>query len=111
MSQSVDRALLDQVVEQIVRQFDPDRVILFGSQAYGSPSADSDVDLLVVMDTREPLGRCAARVAAAVDHPFPLDLIVRTPRALAEAHRRGAIAQRAPATEVLTRGVVLYEAG
>src|SRR5437763_3533532 len=86
----VERALLERVVQQIVRQFQPRRVILFGSQAYGDPTVDSDVDLLVVMDTHEPLGRCAARVAAAVDHPFPLDVVVRTPGALAEAYRRGA---------------------
>lgn len=104
---TVERTLLERVVRQIVRQFQPDRVILFGSQAYGTPNADSDVDLLVVLETTEPPGRCAARVAAAVDHPFPLDIIVRTPGALADAYRRGATF----ATEVLTRGVVLYEAG
>jgi predicted nucleotidyltransferase len=106
-TQRVDRALLERVVQQIVRQFQPRRVILFGSHAYGAPTPDSDVDLLVVMDTHEPLARCAARVASAVDHPFPLDVIVRTPGALAEAYRRGA----SFATEVLTRGLVLYEAG
>jgi predicted nucleotidyltransferase len=103
----VDRALLEQVVQQIVRQFRPERVILFGSHAYGTPTVDSDVDLLVVLDTSEPLARCAVRVAAAVDHPFPLDIIVRTPDGLADACHRGATF----ATEILTRGVVLYEAG
>ena len=103
----MDRDVLARVVQQIVGQFRPDRVILFGSHACGTPTFDSDVDLLVVMDTSEPLGRCAARVAAAVDHPFPLDIIVRTPAALAAAYGRGATF----ATEVLTRGVVLYEAG
>jgi predicted nucleotidyltransferase len=104
---TLDRALLDRVVQQIVQQFQPDRVILFGSHASGTPTPDSDVDLLVVMETSETPGRSAARVAAAVDHPFPLDIIVRTPAALAAARQRGATF----VTEILTQGVVLYEAG
>jgi predicted nucleotidyltransferase len=42
-------------VRQIAAQFDPERIILFGSHAYGTPNADSDVDLLVVMPTRNQL--------------------------------------------------------
>jgi predicted nucleotidyltransferase len=39
------------VVEQLVQRFKPEKVILFGSYAYGQPTVDSDIDLLVVMDT------------------------------------------------------------
>jgi predicted nucleotidyltransferase len=58
------------VVQQIVERFNPQKVILFGSYASGRPTKDSDVDLLVVMDTDEEPIHAAARIAAAIDHPF-----------------------------------------
>jgi predicted nucleotidyltransferase len=67
------------VTRQIVQQFDPHKVILFGSYAYGQPTPDSDVDLLVLMDTDEPPLHVAAKIAAMIEHPFPLDIVVRTP--------------------------------
>src|SRR5437016_11582205 len=63
----------------LAARFDPDRIILFGSHAYGTPHADSDVDILVVMPARNQID-AAVRIDRALDPPFPLDLIVRTPR-------------------------------
>jgi predicted nucleotidyltransferase len=95
------------VAQQVVEQFHPQKVILFGSYAYGQPTEDSDVDLLVVIDTDEPPLHMAAKIAATVEHPFPLDIVVRTPAQLAAAiQRRGVFA-----TEVATKGITLYEAG
>lgn len=94
-------------VQQIVEQFQPRQVILFGSHAHGTPTADSDVDLLVVMDTDQPPLHAAAQIAAAVDHPFPLDILVmKSAEWEASLERKGIFA-----TEVKTRGLVLYEAG
>jgi uncharacterized protein len=95
------------VTRQIVQQFHPQKVILFGSYAYGQATEDSDVDLLVVMDTDESPLHVAAKIAAAIEHPFPLDIVVRTPVEFASAvHRKGVFA-----TEVATKGITLYEAG
>jgi predicted nucleotidyltransferase len=95
------------VTRQIVQQFHPQKVILFGSYAYGQPTKDSDADLLVVMDTDESPLHMAAEIAAAIEHPFPLDIVVRTPVEFASGvHRRGVFA-----TEVATKGITLYEAG
>src|SRR5438128_11711042 len=95
------------VTRQIVEQFHPKKVILFGSYAYGQPTEDSDVDLLVVMDTDASPLHVAAKIAAAIEHPFPLDIVVRTPVEFASAvYRRGVFA-----TEVATKGITLYEAG
>ncbi len=93
------------VVGQIVAQFRPRKVILFGSHARGNPDPDSDVDLLVLLDTSENPLRAAGRISAAVDHPFPLDILVMTPQRLAEYLDEGAFFFR----RVLTEGVVLYE--
>jgi len=48
----LNRASLERVVRQIVEGFHPQRIILFGSCAYGEPTQDSGVDLLVVPETR-----------------------------------------------------------
>ena len=95
------------VTRQIVHQFHPQKVILFGSYAFGQPTEDSDVDLLVVMDTDEPPLHAAAQIAATIEHPFPLDIVVRTPAEFAAAVQRKGVF----ATEVATKGVTLYEAG
>lgn len=93
-------------IQQIAEHFHPEKVILFGSYAYGKPTSDSDVDLLVVMKTDENPLHTASRIAASIDHPFPLDIAVVTPSELeASLKRKGVFA-----TEVITRGVVLYEA-
>jgi predicted nucleotidyltransferase len=97
---------IQNIVQQIVEHFHPQKVILFGSYAHGTPTEDSDVDLLVVMETDEPPLHAAARIAAAIDHPWALDILVRRPSDLeASLARKGVFA-----TEVLTTGVVLYEA-
>lgn len=104
---AVTREEIRSVTRQVVEQFHPQKVILFGSYAYGQPTEDSDVDLLVVMDTDEPPLHVAAKIAAAIEHPFPLDIVVRTPEEfVAAVHRKGVFA-----TEVATKGVTLYEAG
>jgi uncharacterized protein len=97
---------IQEIVQQIVEHCHPQKVILFGSYARGTPTEDSDVDLLVVMETEEPPLHAAARIAAVVDHPCALDILVRRPSDLeASLARKGVFA-----TEVLTTGVVLYEA-
>src|SRR5947199_2119548 len=67
---------------QVAERFQPDKIILFGSYAYGTPHADSDVDILVIMPARNELDQ-AVRVRLTVDYDFPLDLLVRTPKNLA----------------------------
>lgn len=108
--QTVDTTItlkgIPRIVRQIVDQFHPKRVILFGSYARGTPTQDSDVDLLVVMETDENPLHTAASISASVDHPFPLDILVYRPAELqASFDRKGIFV-----TEVMTTGVVLYEA-
>lgn len=94
------------VVAQLVEHFHPHKVILFGSYAYGTPTPDSDVDLLVVMETPLRNVEQAVEIRKAVDFPFPVDLLVRTPQHMAERVALGDVFLR----EVLTKGVVLYAA-
>ncbi len=63
---------IEQIVRGIVEQFHPEKVILFGSYAYSTPDEDSDVDLLVVMETDENPLLTAATISASIDHIFPI---------------------------------------
>ena len=63
----------------------PEEIILFGSYAYGHPKPESDVDLLVIMDTPLRSRQQRLEISRALSpRPFPLDIIVRTPQELAE---------------------------
>src|SRR5947209_20596500 len=84
----IPRAVIQDYARQIAEQFHPDKIILFGSYAYGRPHRDSDVDLLVVMPARNEIDQ-ACRIDVALDYSFPLDLIVRTPKNLEWRVRAG----------------------
>jgi predicted nucleotidyltransferase len=89
---------------RIAERFEPEKIILFGSFAYGAPHEWSDVDLLVVMPAREELTQ-AARIQLAFEPVFPLDILVRTPQRL----RRRLAYGDSFLHEVLSKGIVLYE--
>lgn len=43
-----------EIAEKIIREYQPRKIILFGSYAYGEPTEDSDIDLFIIKDTDEP---------------------------------------------------------
>src|SRR5262249_20211438 len=88
----------------VAERFQPDKIILFGSYAYGTPHADSDVDILVVMPARNQIDQ-AVRIELACDPPFPLDIIVCTPKNMKWRLEEG----ESFLTEVVSKGKVLYE--
>lgn len=92
--------------EQIATEFHPQRIVLFGSHAYGSPGPFSDVDLLVVMPFEGSALQQAARILTRINPPLAVDLIVRTPEQVQErlAMHDGFM------QEILERGKVAYEA-
>ena len=71
-----------QVSDEIARRFQPERIILFGSYAYGTPTEDSDVDLLVVMPLPNKGRGRASDIRLHLDITFPLDLVVCDPEYL-----------------------------
>jgi predicted nucleotidyltransferase len=99
---------LEEVTDLIVDAFDPERIILFGSYAYGHPTPNSDVDLLVIMESEDrPLKRSALVSKLLQPRPFPMDILVRTPD---EIQHRLNIGDRF-IQDVMGRGKVLYERG
>ena len=96
--------LIRRFARHVAERFQPDKIILFGSYAYGTPHADSDVDILVIMPARNQLDQ-AVKIELACDPPFPLDLIVRTPHNLRWRLAEG----ESFLGEIMTKGKVLYE--
>jgi uncharacterized protein len=94
--------VIRQYARAVAERFEPDKIILFGSYAYGTPHADSDVDILVVMKARNQLDQ-AYRIRLAVSAPFPMDLIVRTPHSMKWRLAEG----ESFMTEVVTKGKIL----
>jgi predicted nucleotidyltransferase len=94
------------VVRRIGEEFSPQRVILFGSYAYGKPTRDSDVDLLVITSFVGRSVEKSVEIQLKVRPPFPVDLLVRTPEKIQERLEMGDCFMR----EILTKGKVLYEA-
>ena len=102
----VTAAKIRKAAQKIVDEVDPEKILLFGSFAYGEPTPDSDVDLFIVMKTSlRPVDR-VRRVSAVLDpRPFPIDIIVRTPAELAEQLRVNDCFIR----EIVDKGKVVYE--
>ena len=76
--------VIQNLEDQIVVRFHPQKIILFGSYAYRNPRAESDVDLLVIMET--PLSELvkAGTICRQIPHRFGLDLVVCTPQRLTQ---------------------------
>lgn len=94
-------------IERIVSELKPEKIILFGSYAYGKPTPDSDVDLLVIMKTQaKQIDRYVAVSNLLYPRQFPVDILVKTPKEMeAEARKKGNYFMR----EILKKGKVLYE--
>ena len=104
----IERSQIQELADRIAKEFNPERIILFGSHVSGAPSSDSDsdVDLLVVLPHRDKGWRVAAQIRRRIRSPFPLDLIVRTPEQVRER-----LALDDPfVKEIVERGQLLYEA-
>lgn len=100
------RSLIQRIVLQIVQVAHPRQIILFGSFAYGKPTKDSDVDLLIIMESRKrPVDRVRDIAKSIEDYPLPMDMLVRTPHEIKNRLKMGDSFYR----EILERGKVLYE--
>ncbi len=91
---------------QIVEHFQPQKIILFGSYAYGTPNADSDVDLLIVMPFEDRDSKKAIEIISRVKTKLPLDLLVRTSEQVERRIEMEDFFMR----DIVYKGKILYEA-
>ena len=96
---------IESLSKRIAKEFRPKRIILFGSYAYGEPTDDSDVDILVILPfTGKPV-RKAIEIRAKINPHIPVDLIVRTPQQVEERVAMNDWFMR----EIVEKGRTLYE--
>jgi uncharacterized protein len=93
------------VCDQIAREFRPQKIVLFGSYAYGRPTPDSDVDLLVIMPLQGRATDQTVAISQRLDHRFPIDLLVRSPEEVEQRLAWNDFFLR----EITAKGKVLYE--
>jgi predicted nucleotidyltransferase len=105
VSPDIPMSAIRRFARQVAEKFRPEKIILFGSYAYGTPHDESDVDLLVVMPTANEIDQ-AIRIKQAFERPFALDVVVKTPARLARELRDENWFLR----EAVAKGKVLYEA-
>lgn len=100
-------ALLSELTNRLVEALQPDKVILFGSQAWGTPDDSSDIDLYVIVpeSSERPVQRARRARACIGDVRTPLDILVRT-RAEADKYRH---LYASLECQVFEKGRVLYE--
>ncbi len=103
----IPQEAIDEVVRQIAEKFHPQKIILFGSYARGNPRPESDVDLLVVMDTPLKESRQSLEIRRHLGVMFGLDLMVYTPAQL----KKRVDMQDWFLRDILKEGKVLYESG
>lgn len=98
-------AKIQDLCRQIVENFQPEKVILFGSYAYGKPNADSDIDLLVIMPFEGRNSQKAVEIISKVKSVLPIDLMVRTSEQVKQRIEMEDFFMQ----DVIFKGKVLYE--
>ncbi len=96
---------IKQISQQIAREFKPEKIILFGSYAYGIPREGSDIDLMVIMPFEGRHRAQTVKIHERLDTWLPLDLLVRRPEEIAERIEMGDMFIR----KIMERGKVLYD--
>lgn len=99
-------SLIKNLCERIASEFKPEKIILFGSQAYGTPAEESDIDLLVVMPYSGSALRKAGEILSRLQVWMPVDLIVRSAEDIKQRLELGDRFMQ----EILERGKVMHEA-
>lgn len=97
--------IIRELISRIAAQFQPKRIILFGSYAYGKPHPESDVDLLIVMDTDLRESEQALRIRQHINPLFGVDILVYTPFRLEQRLKFGDSFLK----EITEKGIVVYE--
>lgn len=93
------------IAKRIAEKFDVEKIILFGSYAYGNPARGSDIDLLVVMKTKKSHYDVRYQIYSLLaDFETPLDVVIRNPEQVRSVfHSRDWFLQ-----DIVSKGRVVY---
>jgi predicted nucleotidyltransferase len=98
-------AYIRKLCKRIAEAYHPEKIVLFGSHAYGEPTPESDVDLLIVMDYEGRPIEQMLKIQSELDIVTPVDLLVRTPKEVDERLQDGDMF----IVDIMRRGKVMYE--
>lgn len=98
---------IEEIVKRIVDNYKPEKIILFGSYAYGIPTKDSDLDLLIVKNSSLPRHKRAREIRKYLwgISEIPKDIIVYTQKEIDDWKE----VEEAFVTKVVKKGKILYE--
>lgn len=103
MTQPQIQTQINSIKNQLIKKYKPQKIILFGSYAYGQPSKESDVDLLIVSETDKKFHERAQEVRTYLPKDQPFDLIVLTPLEYQKARVTNPLL-----LEIESKGKVIY---
>lgn len=101
------RKLILEIAEKIIKEYQPKKIILFGSYAYGKPTEESDVDLLIIKDTnKKPIDRWVEvkRLLRDITRTVPVSPLVYTEKEIEDR----TVIKDFFIEEILKKGEVLY---
>lgn len=102
----VNEDIINDIVNRIVKVVNPEKIILFGSYAYGKPTKNSDLDILVIMNSKLPRYKCSVPIYKALAGILiPKDIIAYTPQEVEEWDE----VPQAFITTALAKGKIIYE--
>jgi predicted nucleotidyltransferase len=102
----INQKKIQDVADKIVLEFKPEKVILFGSFAWGKPNEDSDVDLFIVKETKNTRETAREIDSLIQPRPFPIDLIVYTPEEIEESINKN---HNFFMEDIMRNGKILYQ--
>lgn len=105
MSKKAIEKKLKKITSKIVEEYQPEKIILFGSYAWGEPTEDSDVDLLIVKENRDRFITEQAKIRKIINGEIAADILVYSPEEIEKNLKLGDDFFK----EILSRGKYLYE--
>lgn len=105
MTQQEVEQKLQEITDTITQQFDPEKLILFGSRAWGTPHEDSDFDVIVIKKVKDHFKEVRDIHRAFIGKRCPIDILLYTPEQFKYRQRRGDLFIK----QVTKEGKMLYE--
>lgn len=101
----IPQSQIESIAKKIAQTIQPDKIILFGSYAWGTPGPDSDLDLFIVKNTENTRTMAGDIRGSLWDYPAPMDIIVYKPETVDKSLKKGNFFIR----DIITKGKILYE--
>jgi len=106
---TIDTEIIDTITQRLIKEFSPEKIILFGSYLIGHGDNDSDIDLLIIKDTNERFidrWTTVRKILSDPNRKIAIDTFVLTPKEISD---RIAIGDQF-ITDIVENGEVLYAA-